>query len=413
MSSQLLDNLQKDLNCDKTTLENVETFPENLKLSKNYKVLVLSGGGSKGVILLGMLHRLVNKKLFSNENEKNKDNERDRISDENNLFINYLSGIEAFIGTSIGSIICLLLLITLTPVEILSYICTKDLSVDTKINILLLISKCGIMSFDSFFDEIQKTTEERLGFIPTMDELYKLFQKDFVCVTHNMTTDETVYIDYKSHPNLSCIEALKMSCNVPLIFEKYMYDKCFYIDGAISDNFPIEYASKRYPDKKILGLYIEKVLPCIREDKDKDIMSYVKVLLTLSFRMNCKKSKKFKADNIDMVMATVNDKYPEWKFDISSSKKFNFFSIGYNVIEKIEREDREREDREREIERIINERERGEREEREREIERIINEREREREREEREREIERLINNRERVVKIDDIKCLIKEKID
>ena len=87
MSSQLLDNLQKDLNCDKTTLENVETFPENLKLSKNYKVLVLSGGGSKGVILLGMLHRLVNKKLFSNENEKNKDNERDRISDENNIFI--------------------------------------------------------------------------------------------------------------------------------------------------------------------------------------------------------------------------------------------------------------------------------------------------------------------------------------
>lgn len=307
---------------DKTTLERCETYPENLKLSKDYKVLVLSGGGSKGVILLGMLHRLVNKKLSSNEDVK---------------FVNYLLGLESFIGTSIGSVICYLLLITLTPVEILSYICTKDFSVDTKINILLLISKCGIMSFDTFFDEIQKTTEERLGFIPTMLELYELFPKDFVCVAHNMSTDETVYIDHISHPNLSCIEALKMSCNVPLIFEKYMYDKCFYIDGAVSDNFAIEYASMRYPNKKILGLYVEKVLPCIREDKDQDIMTYVKVLLTLSFRMNCKKSKNFKSPNVDMIMVTVNDNFPEWKFDITNStKKFDFFSIGYKVIDEID-----------------------------------------------------------------------------
>lgn len=321
-------NNSKDFNNlnEETTLESYKTFPENLKFSDNYNVLVLSGGGSKGVILLGMLHRLVNKKLSSDEDSK---------------FINYLSNLEAFIGTSIGSVICYLLLITLTPIEILSLICTKDFSVDNKFNILLLISKCGIMSFDTFFDEIQKTTEERLGFIPTMSELYELFPKDFVCVTHNMSTDETIYIDHLSHPNLSCIEALKMSCNVPLIFEKYMYDKCFYIDGAVSDNFAIEYASKRYPMKKILGLYVEKVLPQIREDKDQDIMTYVKVILTLSFRMNCKKSKNFKSPNVDMIMVTVNDNLPEWKFDIkTSTKKFNCFSIGYKVIDEIDKIDK-------------------------------------------------------------------------
>lgn len=327
IQSPSLSNIKSD--DDTTTLERYETYPENLNLSEEYKVLVLSGGGSKGVILLGMLHRLVNKKLSS---------EVLRDDPDTTTLVNYLSGIESFIGTSIGSIICFLLLITLTPVEVLSYICTKDLSVDTKINILLLISKCGIMSFDVFFDEIQKTTEERLGFIPTMSELYDLFHKEFVCVTHNMSTDETVYIDHISHPNLSCIEALKMSCNVPLIFEKYMYDKCFYIDGAVSDNFPIEYASKRYPTKKILGLYVEKVLPCVREDKDQDIMTYVKVILTLSFRLNCKRSKQFKAANVDMIMATVNDTFPEWKFDITNStKRFNFFSIGYKIVDDIDK----------------------------------------------------------------------------
>lgn len=312
------------------TLEKYTTYPENLTLTDNYKVLCLSGGGSKGVILLGMLHRLVNKSFPDITSQQS------TLSEGTVVGGNYLSGLEAFVGTSVGSIICFLLIITLTPVEILSYICTKDLSVDTKINILLLVSKCGVMSFDLFFDEVQKTTEDRLGFIPTMLELYELFHKEFVCVTHNMSTDETVYIDHRSHPNLSCIEALKMSCNVPLIFEKYMYDKCFYIDGAVSDNFAIEYAVNRYPDKKILGLYVEKVLPCIREDKDQDIMTYVKVLLTLSFRMNCKKSKSFKSPNIHTIMATVNDTFPDWKFDISNtSKRFDFFSVGYKIVDEI------------------------------------------------------------------------------
>jgi len=75
----------------------------------------------------------------------------------------------------------------------------------------------------------------------------------------------------------------------------------------------------------------------VREDKDQDLMTYVKVLLTLSFRMNCKKSKQFRSDNADMIMATVNDTFPEWKFDIeNSSKKFNLFSIGYKIIDDID-----------------------------------------------------------------------------
>lgn len=307
----------------KITLEEYSTYPDNLKLHENYDVLVLSGGGTKGVILLGMLHRLINKKLS--------------LTDDtflNNQQNNKLSYIKSFIGTSIGSIICFLLIIGFTPIEIMSSVCTKNFSIDTKINIRQLLSTCGLMSFETFFDEIHTLTEKKIGYIPTMYELYESYNKEFTCVTYNITTDETIYIDHISHPNLSCLEALKMSCNVPVIFEKYMYDKCFYVDGAVADNFAIKYASNRYKNSKILGLYIEQHIPRIREDKNEDIMSYIKILLTLSFRMNCKKSKNFRANNIHSIMATINENNPEW--NPSNSIKFEYFSIGYKLLDEIE-----------------------------------------------------------------------------
>jgi predicted acylesterase/phospholipase RssA len=296
---------------DSIKLERVETNPQHLSISDNYKVLVLSGGGLKGVILLGMLHRIFNT----------------QTSDKKSSF----SNLEAFVGTSIGSVICFLLIIGLAPVEILSNICTGEFNGDSsQLNIPLLFSNCGVLSIENFFEPIQKRTEEILGFIPTMLELYELFHKEFVCVTHNITLDETIYIDHLSHPNLSCIEALKMSCNIPFIFEKYMYDKCFFIDGAFSDNFAVEYTCSRYKDKKILGLYIEKDHSLIREKYKDDIMNYTESILSLSVRMNSKRSKKFQSSSLETVMVTVGDNFPNLK--LNSSQQFESFSLGFKAV---------------------------------------------------------------------------------
>jgi len=297
---------------DSIKLEKIEINPQNLSISDNYKVLVLSGGGSKGFILLGVLHRIFNSQSL----------------DKRSAF----SNLEAFVGTSIGSIICFLIIIGLTPVEILSAICTGEFSgFSLHVNISLLFSNCGVLSIENLFDPVQKKTEEILGFIPTMSELYELFHKEFVCVTHNITLDETVYIDHLSHPNLSCIEALKMSCNIPFIFEKYLYDKCFFIDGAFSDNFAVEYTCSRYKDKKILGLYIEKGNSLIRENYKDDIMNYTECILSLSVRMNSKKSKKFQSSLLETIMVTVGDNFPDLK--LNPSQQFESFSLGYKAVQ--------------------------------------------------------------------------------
>ena len=67
----------------------------------SYDTLVLSGGSTKGIIILGSLQY-----LYDNF---------------------YLSKIKNYIGTSSGAIICFLLAIGYTPIEIIVYICTHQL----------------------------------------------------------------------------------------------------------------------------------------------------------------------------------------------------------------------------------------------------------------------------------------------
>ena len=315
-----------------------EKYESNITNFENYKVLVLSGGGLKGIVQLGILHRLsnnTNNKKFDNDSYLDDLLNNISLSSHPSDNINLLSEIKYYVGTSIGSIICLLLIIGISPSEILSHICANfDTSI--KLDIQSILTKCGATSPDFLFDRLLKVVEDKIGFIPTMDELYETFHKEFTVVTYNITTDETVYIDYKSHPNLSCIEALKMSCNIPIVFEKYMYDKCFYIDGGVSDNFPIEYAKDKYKNEKILGLNVDKVLPRVTEFKDDDLLSYIKVLTMLSFRMNCRKSKNFKAENVDVISVTLKSDFPEFKFNLSNSPmRFSLFSIGYKVADEI------------------------------------------------------------------------------
>ena len=67
----------------------------------DFDTLVIAGGSSKGIVTLGALQY-----LYDNNIGKN---------------------INTYIGTSSGSIICFLLIIGYTPIEIIVYICTNQL----------------------------------------------------------------------------------------------------------------------------------------------------------------------------------------------------------------------------------------------------------------------------------------------
>lgn len=280
-----------------------KTYPPNIS-NKDYDTLVLSGGGKKGNIQLGFLYSYM-KKMGNNFNFK------------------------TYIGTSVGSMICLLLCVGLLPIDIFKHECKTTHNPTDKMNLINLLTNFGLYSLDYSFDIISKVIEEKMGYIPTLKELYDYSKKELITVTHNLNLNSTIYISYKTHPDMSCIEAVRMSCNVPILFEKYYYNGNYYIDGGFSDNYPVEYACKLEETKNILGIQVGKIY---EQKDDMDLLGYLKLLVKLTF-----KSKKeiYTHDKLDSIHIYIEDGKKEWDFSASTSEKLDFFSIGYNECVKI------------------------------------------------------------------------------
>ncbi len=290
------------------------THPDKLALNNDYTALVLSAGAAKGIIQLGALQCLYSK--------------------------NHLNNLDTFCGTSAGSIICFFLVLNYTPVEILSILCTSNFMktfVDKRPNIFGLVSTFGMYSFDEFFSEVEKATIKKIGFVPTMKELFDLTNKHLICVTFNITKNKTEYIDYISHPNISCLEPLKMSSNIPLAFEKYVYDKCFYIDGAVTDKFPIKYTNEMLLQKNEYFRIIALGLQGNRIDHQPDetnFFKYIQMIVTIPTKISKNKAA-YTSEHVDLILICDEDDENTINLRISLPKMFELFSKGYSVIKNI------------------------------------------------------------------------------
>ena len=78
------------------------------------------------------------------------------------------------------------------------------------------------------------------------------FNKKLIGVTYNLTFDKMELLSVDDTPDLNCIEAAKMTSNLPFLFEKCKYNDNYYLDGGIINNFPIDLAKNI--GNKILGV---------------------------------------------------------------------------------------------------------------------------------------------------------------
>ena len=190
-----------------------------LNMEKDIKTLVLSGASTNGVVSLGAVQYIWDTHTYEN-------------------IVNY-------VGTSSGSIICALLCVDYTPIEILAKLCTKDVYSKIQVNLAAFISEgSGVFSFDKIDETIRELFIEKVGYIPTILDLWEKFGKNFSCTTLNLKTEEKVYITKETHPYLLVTDAVHMSSCFPVIFKPFILNDCEYIDGGICDNFPVRYSSK-------------------------------------------------------------------------------------------------------------------------------------------------------------------------
>lgn len=180
-----------------------------------FNTLVLSGGGLKGITILGSLQYLFDHKII----------ERDKL--------------KKYIGTSVGAIINVLLIIGYEPKEIIAYIIKTRYLQKIKVAALSGVSGKGFLEFDSIKNMIVDLFEKKKKTIPTIKEFCQEFNISFVAVTFNYTDRKEFTISSKNSPDLNLLDALQMTSNVPFVFKPFQYKNDIFFDGFLSNNYPI------------------------------------------------------------------------------------------------------------------------------------------------------------------------------
>lgn len=274
---------------------------------QSYDTLVISGGSMNGVGILGALQYL-------------KDN-------------GLINDLKNFVATSAGTIVCYFLAIGYTPIEIMVYICTNHKIFENlkSVNFLKAMKGEGVISFALISDIIEKMTIDKIGRPILLRHLREIYGKSFTCTTYNLTKNCIEYISDETHPDMPCISAIHMSCNIPVIFEPYKYGECLYIDGGISNNFPIDFACQN--GQKIIGLTMNTT--DVIEFEKLNIMEYMYKLLAILLNEFSQEKIKNKPENVDVIDVKFGDRSLKvFDFDIDLKTKLGLFSIGYESAKK-------------------------------------------------------------------------------
>jgi len=267
-----------------------------------YDTLVLPGGGMKGFSILGSLQCCI----------------------DNNI----LKDVKNFLGTSVGCIICYCLCIGYSPVEIVTYLhLNKCLEKSQHFNVVDMINSRGAVTYNHIQECLEKMTLEKIGKFITLGKLKEEFGKSLYCVTYNMSTCSTEYISPENHPDMPCLTALRMSCNLPLIFDRFKYMDSYYIDGGVSDNFPVIKAVE--VGEKILALELKINEKSFKDEPSEGILSYILKIFQI-FSVNNVSTKYSNIDTkVTMVPLGNNDFSNAFDFGINSKNRLDMFSKGY------------------------------------------------------------------------------------
>uniref|UniRef100_A0A6C0IDW6 PNPLA domain-containing protein n=1 Tax=viral metagenome TaxID=1070528 RepID=A0A6C0IDW6_9ZZZZ len=266
----------------------------------HYDTLVLSGGAVKGFALLGALQYAMDH--------------------------GFLLSVHKYVGTSIGAILSYLLCIGYTPVELMVLLCQNQWLGKLHLDVYNIVQGSGALSFSHVQEILEKLTVQKIGHFMTLRQLQEKYGKTLICCTYNYTLDREEFMTPADHPDLPCLTALRMSANLPLVFEPFLYNGSVYLDGGLSSNFPLHYCGA---DDKVLGIAL---FPTSPSEPDHIPSSLELLWKTLTIPMSLLQTLRTQAiaSSMDVLEIRV-DGYFCLQFDIGNNEKFDMFSTGYNT----------------------------------------------------------------------------------
>ena len=276
---------------------------EKIKLS-NYDTLVLPGGAVKGFIMLGAIQAFLDNDLLKN--------------------------IKTYVATSIGTIFSYLLAIGYTPVElVVSLYNFKFLGKNGSYNLIAMVNGNGAISFNPVHEMLEKMTINKIGRLLTLGKLRKDFGKTLILSTYNMTKCQQEYLNPDDNEDLPCITAIRMSSNLPLVYDRFKYMDNFYIDGCLGDGFPIVKACEI--GNKVIGIYLKINEETLKDVPEEGIMNYFSKLLKIPVLQVTKNRIEAVKDKCTIVNI-YSDKISGIDIQTDKKARLDMFSLGYSKV---------------------------------------------------------------------------------
>lgn len=274
----------------------------------HFSSIIISGGAMKMLSTIGCIQYL----------------------EENNL----IKDIRNMVGTSAGSVICLFLILGYRHDEIKNFI-IKNFSdpeiVSFDLNKALgILTEYGISDGSNLCEFLRRVIHKKLKVDDiTFLELAKIVGKNLVVCVSNLTDEKEEFMSVDTYPNLSIIKAIRASCGIPYMFTPIEINDKLYIDGALYNNFAIDYF-KNNMLRDILGLNIIK----INSSDNNNLISYtLNIVYSLVNKVN-KKTYDCHEKNIVSLDIEDNEWFSLESFQISISPELiqTYIDTGYKLI---------------------------------------------------------------------------------
>jgi NTE family protein len=270
------------------------------KLTSNKKtILVLSGGGIKGISQLGALS----------------------VLHENNM----LSDITTYVGTSVGSMIVFFLYIGYSVPELYSVIERIDFSKMKCVSFSNLLMQYGLDDGKKIELVLCKLcAAKNVDTNITFKEMFDITNKKLIITASCINDKKTHYFSYTDTPDVSILSAIRMSMSIPIYFTPVSYNNKMFIDGGCIDNYPINLFKDNLDN--VIGIYIENIRENISDISNiEDYLYHMMQCLVEGHSVNCIKGYEHATIKISLKNISAID------FNIDNATKKKLFDIGYNA----------------------------------------------------------------------------------
>lgn len=235
-----------------------------------------------------------------------------------------LEEINTFCGSSAGAFIALCMVLNYSIEEIrellihLDYLKMADIKVDNVFNYFTNFGLDDGTKIDKLVKLIleKKTNKSEI----TFEDLFNLTKKKLVICVTNVTKECVEYISHITHPDFSVNCVLRMSASIPFYFTPVYYRDNIFIDGGVTDNFPIQL----FDEDDTLGMYLK--LTGNQNIKVDNILLYNLSIVNTILRNNETEKLELYKNNTIIV---ENDQHAT-EFKISKEDRIDIFNLAYD-----------------------------------------------------------------------------------